>query len=54
MPDGNYCDVITGDIVNGQCTGRVVTVSGGNVPISIPAGAEDAMVAIHAEVILIK
>ncbi len=51
MADGTYCDVITADVVDGKCTGRLVTVSGGKVNVDIPGGyPEDSMIAIHAEV----
>lgn len=46
LPDGNYCDVISGDPTDSGCTGMYVTVSGGNAHITVPSG-EDSMVAIH-------
>ena len=46
LPDGNYCDVISGDPTGSGCTGMYVTVSGGNAHITVPSG-EDSMVAIH-------
>jgi alpha-amylase len=50
MPDGVYCDIITADVVNGKCTGRTVTVSGGSISVNIPGGmVDDSLIAIHAE-----
>eukprot|EP00057_Strongylocentrotus_purpuratus_P032310 XP_787209.3 PREDICTED: alpha-amylase [Strongylocentrotus purpuratus] len=46
LPDGNYCDVISGDPTDSGCTGMTVTVSGGKAYITVPSG-EDSMVAIH-------
>lgn len=46
VPDGQYCDVISGDLVNGSCTGTVVTVETGNAAINIPADSV-GIVAIH-------
>jgi alpha-amylase len=46
LPAGSYCDVLHGDVVNGSCTGPVITVDGnGNAPVTV--GGMDA-VAIHA------
>lgn len=52
MADGTYCDIYTGDVIQGECTGRIVTVSGGNVNVNLAANAEDACIAIHTQVIL--
>ncbi|XP_071503489.1 alpha-amylase A-like [Diadema antillarum] len=47
LPDGAYCDVISGDPNGyGGCTGTTVYVSGGYAHITVPSG-EDSMVAIH-------
>ncbi|XP_054773707.2 alpha-amylase A-like [Lytechinus pictus] len=46
LPDGNYCDVISGDPTGSGCTGTAVTVSGGKAYITVPSG-EDSMIAIH-------
>lgn len=43
IPDGTYCDVVTGNLVNGQCTGSTVTVSGGNVQVNFSGDDEIAM-----------
>lgn len=46
--------MITGDLVNGKCTGKVVTVDGnGNALIEIDGSADDAVLAIHVQVSLI-
>ena len=51
LPAGTYCDVISGSLINGQCTGKSVTVGGdGRALISIGAAEEDGILAIHAEV----
>nr|AAN77138.1 alfa-amylase [Anthonomus grandis] len=47
LPDGTYCDVISGSLSNGSCTGKTVTVSGGSAYISISSGDTNAAVAIH-------
>ncbi|XP_055587960.1 alpha-amylase 1-like [Uranotaenia lowii] len=50
LPQGTYCDVISGGKINGQsgCTGKSITVrSGGLARIQIPAGAQDGVLAIH-------
>ncbi|KAF9258748.1 glycoside hydrolase [Marasmius fiardii PR-910] len=36
LPDGNYCDVISGTSSSGSCTGVGVAVSGGQFTASIP------------------
>lgn len=51
LPAGRYCDVISGNLEKGRCTGKVVTVqSDGNAEIEIGAGEEDGVLAIHVEV----
>ncbi|ESO93547.1 hypothetical protein LOTGIDRAFT_178520 [Lottia gigantea] len=48
MPSGTYCDVISGSLVEGRCTGRTVQVdSGGNANIHVSNSWEDPMVAFH-------
>ena len=52
---GTYCDVISGTLINGQCTGKSVTVGGdGKALITIGAAEDDGIFAIHAEVFFIK
>lgn len=46
VPNGQYCDVISGDLVDGQCTGTVISVWAGKAAISIPANSV-GVVAIH-------
>lgn len=46
LPDGQYCDVISGSADYG-CTGGTITVSGGQAQVYISGGHEDAMIAIH-------
>nr|KAG5694115.1 hypothetical protein BaRGS_005870 [Batillaria attramentaria] len=48
MPQGTYCDVISGNLVHGQCTGNSVTVGAdGTASISVCSDCEDPMLAIH-------
>lgn len=49
MADGSYCDIISGSKTNGRCTGKTVTVSGGNVNVQLGQSEDDAVLAIHAE-----
>jgi alpha-amylase len=47
LPDGSYCDVISGSFENGHCTGKTVSVSGGSVNVQISGGDSEAALAIH-------
>ncbi|XP_015436969.1 PREDICTED: alpha-amylase 2-like [Dufourea novaeangliae] len=48
MPPGKYCDVISGNLENGRCTGKVVTVEqNGNMYIEILKSEDDGVLAIH-------
>nr|XP_034178282.1 alpha-amylase-like [Osmia lignaria] len=48
LPAGQYCDVISGNLVNGRCTGKVVNVQGnGSAQIEIRQGEDDGVLAIH-------
>ncbi|XP_077647375.1 pancreatic alpha-amylase isoform X2 [Urocitellus parryii] len=50
LPGGTYCDVISGDKINGDCTGIKVYVSNdGKAQFSISNSAEDPFIAIHAD-----
>ncbi|KAM5161287.1 pancreatic alpha-amylase-like isoform 1-T1 [Callospermophilus lateralis] len=50
LPGGTYCDVISGDKINGDCTGiKVYVSSDGKAQISISNSAEDPFIAIHAD-----
>jgi len=50
MPSGVYCDIISGNLENGQCTGDVVIVGNdGKAFISIQSSRADPIIAIHAE-----
>jgi alpha-amylase len=54
MPSGTYCDIISGNIVEGNCTGLTVIVDkSGNANITIST-AGDRVVAIHSLVSAIK
>jgi len=49
LPAGKYCDIISGNLINGQCTGKTVEVyNGGTVNLSIK-NDDDPVVAIHIE-----
>lgn len=50
VPDGNYCDVITGQLERGACTGKMVVVRGGKANIAKGNTEEDGVIAIHIEV----
>lgn len=48
LPDGHYCDVISGDVVDGKCTGKTVVVSSRKAYIEVPDGSKDyGVLAIH-------
>ena len=54
MPDGAYCDIISGDPTDSGCTGATINVSGGRAFISIDGGVEDPIVAFHVGKRVIK
>ncbi|GAB0097241.1 Alpha-amylase [Sergentomyia squamirostris] len=48
LPGGTYCDVISGNVSGGSCSGKTVHVNGdGTANISIGAGEADGVLAIH-------
>ena len=48
LPQGTYCDVISGNLESGQCTGKSVHVGGdGRAYINVCSSFDDPMVAIH-------
>ncbi|KAL2736494.1 alpha-amylase 1-like [Vespula maculifrons] len=48
LPAGRYCDVISGNLENGRCTGKVVEVTADKKAyIEILSGEEDGVLAIH-------
>jgi len=48
VPEGVYCDIITGEKVDGDCTGdKVVVDSCSKANISIPYTMEIPAIAIH-------
>ncbi|XP_055550852.1 alpha-amylase A-like [Wyeomyia smithii] len=50
LPAGVYCDVISGDKVGNECSGKSITVlTDGRASISIPRDAYDGVMAIHIE-----
>ncbi|KAI8039943.1 hypothetical protein M5D96_007368 [Drosophila gunungcola] len=50
LPAGEYCDVISGSLINGSCTGKSVTVKdNGYGYIHIGADDFDGMMALHVD-----
>jgi alpha-amylase len=50
LPGGIYCDVISGNVAGGTCTGKFITVGNdGSIPIHIGGSDEDPVVAIHVD-----
>ncbi|XP_035704293.1 alpha-amylase A isoform X2 [Folsomia candida] len=50
LPAGDYCDVISGNVYNGTCSGKTIRVAlSGSAEIYIPHTDETRMVAIHVE-----
>ncbi len=50
LPQGQYCDVISGNLDQGRCTGTVITVEAdGRAQITVTNAQEDPMVAIHVD-----
>lgn len=48
LPAGTYCDVISGELSSGRCTGKTVTVGNdGYGYISLSQGEDDGVLAIH-------
>lgn len=48
LPEGVYCDVISGELTSGACTGKTVTVgSDGYGYISLSSSEDDGVLAIH-------
>ena len=51
LPEGTYCDIISGAKRNGTCTGKSIKVhSDRTAQIQILSQEEDGVVAIHMEV----
>lgn len=51
LPSGTYCDVISGDLINGSCTGKKVQVDqNGDAHIEIRHDEFDAVLAIYRNV----
>ena len=50
LPQGQYCDVISGNLDQGRCTGKVISVQGdGRAQLIISNTDQDPMVAIHVD-----
>jgi alpha-amylase len=53
LPEGTYCDIITGGLANGKCKGLKVEVNeNGKALIFLPATSPDGVLAIHIESVL--
>lgn len=51
LPTGQYCDIISGNLINGKCTGKVINVdSQGFSNIFLAANDFDGVIATHIEV----
>lgn len=51
LPEGTYCDVISGELAGRKCTGKTVNVdSEGFAQIHIKTVDEDQVIAIHINV----
>ncbi|KAI4480204.1 hypothetical protein M0804_010565 [Polistes exclamans] len=51
LPPGKYCDVISGNLKNGRCTGKVVEVTADRkAHVEILSNEEDGVIAIHVNV----
>lgn len=48
LPNGSYCDVISGELKNGVCTGKTITVQQGKALIEIPSNDANGIIALHA------
>lgn len=46
VPPGKYCDVVSGSLVGGKCTGKTIEVKFGKNHIEVPADSTGA-IAIH-------
>jgi Alpha amylase, C-terminal all-beta domain len=46
VPDGYYCDVVSGNLVNGKCTGKIVTVKDGKASVELDTDSAGVL-AIH-------
>jgi alpha-amylase len=48
LPAGTYCDVISGSLESGACTGKKITVGGdGTANIPLTDSEDDGVLAIH-------
>ncbi len=45
MADGDYCNILEGSFVGNQCTGQVISVSGGKINVDLPN--KNTALAIH-------
>lgn len=48
LPSGDYCDIISGNLIDGTCTGKVITVNDdGLAMITMNPDDEDGVLALH-------
>lgn len=48
MIPGKYCDIISGDKISGNCSGKIITVNeNGTIKINIPSYLDNPIIAIH-------
>jgi len=45
MADGDYCNILDGSLVGGQCSGQIISVSGGKINVDLPN--KNTALAIH-------
>lgn len=48
LPNGSYCDIISGELKNGVCTGKTITVKQGKDLIEISSNDANVIIALHA------
>jgi len=55
LPAGTYCDVITGGVVDGKCSGKSVQVDkNGNAIVEILSDEPEGVLALHIQVSVTK
>jgi alpha-amylase len=51
VPDGFYCDVISGDVVDGRCSGLTVSVTNGKAKVEVSKDSAGVL-AIHVDAVM--
>ncbi|KAL3280418.1 hypothetical protein HHI36_017900 [Cryptolaemus montrouzieri] len=50
LPEGEYCDIISGDLMNGQCIGKTIKVhQNGRAHVVLNDNESDGVIAIHVK-----